>query len=161
MGLIWRTTAFAVSSRSTAAASFRLHPGYGIRGPSPTGGLQGPRQNGIPQDTQQEMQPKPHSPRFFLKSERPNSHFNYDKSSSGGTYSILLSLSHKQQQTVFFLNSPSTPRSHGKAATPRFPRRLSRTHGCGKWQEHATSPLLTCCCIISTNSSMHSLDSLE
>ncbi|KAM1138020.1 hypothetical protein PS2_035682 [Malus domestica] len=72
-----------------------------------------------------------------------------------------VSLSHKQQQTVFFLNSPSTPRSHGKAATPRFPRRFSRTHGCGKWQEHATSPLLTCCCIISTNSSMHSLDSLE
>ncbi|KAM2698770.1 hypothetical protein EV1_037734 [Malus domestica] len=66
-----------------------------------------------------------------------------------------------RQQTVFFLNSPSTPRSLGKAATPRFPRCLSRTHGCGKWQEHATSPLLTCCCIISTNSSMHSLDSLE
>ncbi|KAM1531303.1 hypothetical protein ACFX1Z_020273 [Malus domestica] len=33
----------------------------------------------------------------------------------------------KQQQTVFFLNSPPTPRSHGKAATPRVPRR--RTHG--------------------------------
>ncbi|KAM2397633.1 hypothetical protein EV1_034005 [Malus domestica] len=73
----------------------------------------------------------------------------------------FLSLSHKQQQTVFFLNSQSTPRSHNKAATPRFPRCLSPTHGCGKWQEHATSPLLTCCCIILTNSSLHSLDLLE
>ncbi|KAM1213213.1 hypothetical protein ACFX2G_004737 [Malus domestica] len=90
-----------------------------------------------------------------------NHHYKPSCSSSAQVTNACLSLSHKQQQTVFFLNSPATPRSHGKAATPRFPRCLSRTHGCGKWQEHATSPLLTCCCIISTNSSMHSLDSLE
>ncbi|KAM2938061.1 hypothetical protein FF1_037899 [Malus domestica] len=58
-----------------------------------------------------------------------NHHYKPSCSSSAQVTNACLSLSHKQQQTVFFLNSPSMPRSHGKATTPRFPRRLSRTHG--------------------------------
>ncbi|KAM1397157.1 hypothetical protein ACFX2I_014766 [Malus domestica] len=48
-----------VEINGDGVVSLWLHPGYGIRGLSPTGRLQGPRQNRIPQDTQQEIQPRP------------------------------------------------------------------------------------------------------
>ncbi|KAM1000528.1 hypothetical protein ACFX2A_007266 [Malus domestica] len=35
-----------VETNGGGVVLFRLHPGYGVKGPSPTGGPQGPRQNG-------------------------------------------------------------------------------------------------------------------
>ncbi|KAM1339652.1 hypothetical protein ACFX2I_038423 [Malus domestica] len=100
-----------VEINGDGVVSLCLHPGYGIKGLSPTGGIQGPRQNGIPQDTQQEIQPRPNlSPLHYATSCHLHSH--------------LLLHRHASQLCIIRLTAIKTTSRSWHSALPSAPSSL-------------------------------------